>query len=94
MDAILDSRKIGRRCALEYLVRWKGYSPLHDSWEPTANISVPQLIKEFYQKKPTAVRMVFIEGKDEERTAPMILPSNSSDSSSNDFSRYANAGSF
>jgi hypothetical protein len=40
-------RKVGKRNrnvnTLEFLVRWRGYSPDHDTWEPEANV------KEFAQ---------------------------------------------
>ena len=38
------------RCTkkLQYHIRWKGYSPSHDSWENTTDVHTPKLIKEFY----------------------------------------------
>lgn len=32
VDRILDERKVGR--GRRYLIRWKGYGPDFDSWEP------------------------------------------------------------
>ena len=45
VDAILDSRT-SQYGAPEYLIRWKGYSAAHDSWEPEENLS-SALLKEF-----------------------------------------------
>ena len=55
VDALLDSRvrKKGSKRITEYLVRWAGYSPIHDSWEPASNILDPGLIADYkqYSKK-------------------------------------------
>ena len=55
VEDILNSRL--NRGHLEFLVRWKGYSPAHDSWEPEANVvHAPALIRAFYRKYPLAAR--------------------------------------
>src|SRR5487761_196194 len=36
----------------QYLVRWKDYSPAHDSWVDKADIHVPELIKQYCQDHP------------------------------------------
>jgi transposase InsO family protein len=41
---------------LQYMVRWKGFSEAHDSWEPANNIHAEQLITDFYWKNPSAIR--------------------------------------
>jgi hypothetical protein len=57
VEQILGARK---RCQqLQYLVRWKGFSEAHDSWEPLSNINTDQLIQEFYCKHPTAIRTMY-----------------------------------
>jgi len=56
VEQILGARK--RRQQLQYLVRWKGFSDAHDSWEPLAHINADQLIKEFYQNHPNTVRSI------------------------------------
>ena len=41
VDRVLDHRdkRSGRRTVGEYLVRWEGYGPEHNTWEPQANMS-------------------------------------------------------
>jgi hypothetical protein len=53
VEQILGARK--KHNQLQYLVRWKGFSKAHDSWEPLAHINANQLIKEFYQTNPQAI---------------------------------------
>jgi hypothetical protein len=53
VEQIVGARK---QCnQLQYLVRWKGFSEAHDSWEPLAHINADQLIKEFYHANPQAI---------------------------------------
>lgn len=53
VEDILDSRIRYRK--LQYLVRWKGYGPEENSWEPVDNLAgAPELISEFHEKHPSA----------------------------------------
>ena len=47
VEGILDSRRKGRGRNLEYLVKWKGWSEAHNSWEPKRNLHALELVKEF-----------------------------------------------
>ena len=31
---------------IQYKIRWKGWSPEHDSWEPAENIKAKELIRD------------------------------------------------
>ena len=57
VEQILSSRRVGwKKKALQYLLRWKGYSQAYDSWEPASQVHAPRLIEEFYDKNPLAIR--------------------------------------
>ena len=58
VEQVLRVRR--RRNQLQYLVRWKGFSEGHDSWEPADNLRAEELIQDFYKKHPTAVKSVTI----------------------------------
>ncbi|KNZ78045.1 Testis-specific chromodomain protein Y 2, partial [Termitomyces sp. J132] len=47
VDEILDSRIV--RSQLQYLVRWKGYRPEDDTWEPQKNLNrAPNELRDFH----------------------------------------------
>ena len=50
VETILDSKCLRNRWF--YLVRYKGYSDSHNSWEPLSNIPAHALIKEFHRRNP------------------------------------------
>ena len=56
VDKILDSRISGRWKKLQFLVRWKGYSEGHESWEPEGNLvgTSDEAIADFYRTHPSA----------------------------------------
>jgi hypothetical protein len=47
VEQIVRTRRIGKKKTLQYKIRWKGYSPAHDSWEPASQVHAPNLIEEF-----------------------------------------------
>jgi len=56
VEEILDSRWHWRR--FQFLVKWKGFSREHNSWEAASNVKAPDLIAEYYQKHPAAPRHI------------------------------------
>src|SRR5579863_7168245 len=40
----------------QYLIRWKGYSDTHDSWEPEAYLNAPELLQAFHQRHKKVIR--------------------------------------
>src|SRR5579863_4373909 len=62
VEKILQERT--RRGKKQYLIRWKGYSDAHDSWEPKANLNAPELLQAFHQrhkKVERALKAVLID---------------------------------
>jgi Chromo (CHRromatin Organisation MOdifier) domain len=57
VEQILYQRRVKSRGLYEYLVRWKGYSPEHDTWEPHAHLkNAPDILKDYWAKvDPRAV---------------------------------------
>jgi Chromo (CHRromatin Organisation MOdifier) domain len=55
VEQIIDSRRWGHAQKLQYLLRWKGYSCAHDSWQDTTEVHAPRLVKEYYARKKKAI---------------------------------------
>jgi len=53
VDRILDHRdkRYGKRTVREYLVRWEGYGPEHNSWEPAANFHSDLLPRTYCEQR-------------------------------------------
>lgn len=53
VERILDCRK--RYGQIQYLIKWKGYGPEDNSWEPESNIHAKELMQSF--KRSHAVKL-------------------------------------
>ena len=51
LDRVLDHRikKKGRGQVREYLVKWKGYGPEHNSWEPESSLIETTHLKDYWE---------------------------------------------
>src|ERR1700747_3868317 len=56
VERVLASRRKGRKKQLQLLIKWKGYPEADNTWEPVEGVFVPQLVKEFYENNPTAIK--------------------------------------
>src|SRR5882672_7387725 len=54
VEEILNSRQYRRK--LQYLIKWKGYSDAHNSWEPKENVTAPALLAAYHERNTAAVR--------------------------------------
>jgi len=53
---VLDSRWHRRR--FQFLIKWKGFSREHNSWEVASDVKAPDLIAEYYRKHPAAPKHI------------------------------------
>ncbi|SRR6266702_1841311 len=51
---ILDSWQFGRRCKLQYLIKWKGYPDLDNKWVNKNDVHASEAIREFKNQNPTS----------------------------------------
>jgi len=56
VEEILNSRWHRRR--FQFLVKWKGFSREHNSWEVASNVKAPDLVIEYYWKYPATPRHI------------------------------------
>jgi hypothetical protein len=55
VEAILDSRRHGRGCKVQYLVKWKGYPDSDNEWVDWNNVHADEALEEFRQCNPSFV---------------------------------------
>jgi Chromo (CHRromatin Organisation MOdifier) domain len=62
VEQIMNSRCTGCTKKLQYLLWWKGYSCAHDSWQNVTKVHTPGLVREYYDRKRSTVRVTQIKG--------------------------------
>ena len=57
VERVLDhrSRGSGRRAVRDYLIKWQGYGPEHNSWEPESNLP-RELVDEYWTMRAQLVQ--------------------------------------
>ena len=56
VEAILNSRRWGRGCKLQYLVKWKGYSEAENQWVDAKDIHADQLLDQFQKRLARGIK--------------------------------------
>ena len=52
VEKILDSQRFGRRCKLQYLVKWKGYPDSENQWVDKDDVFADKALQEFKTLNP------------------------------------------
>ena len=47
----------------QYLIKWKGYSAAHNSWEPAENVHAPELVKRYLDQSHAHARALVLKGE-------------------------------
>ncbi len=53
VEQIVNTRRY--RNQTQFLIKWKGYSNAHNSWEPEKNLNTTELVGEYYKHNPRSV---------------------------------------
>ena len=52
VENVLGHRYFGKRCNLQYLIKWKGYPTANNTWEPMKQVFAPTKIQAYHQVHP------------------------------------------
>jgi len=66
VEKILDLRRRSRNKQLQYLLKWKGYPEAENTWENKENVFAQELLEEFHQQYPKAIRSIRLQKDDSE----------------------------
>ena len=81
VEKVLDSKRVRRNKKLHYLIRWKGYSEAHDTWELEDNVEHTQkLVEQFHHQHPITTQKCYLSKEDhgdEDPSAPSKSPMSS-----------------
>ena len=58
VEQVLDLWHFGRKKQLQYLLKWKGYSEVHNSWEPADQVHAAELIEHYHKQKLATVKSI------------------------------------
>jgi hypothetical protein len=75
VETIRSHRYFGRQKKLQYLLKWKGYPESDNTWEPTAQVHAPQLIKQYHTRCPaTTIKTLLLRPETNHHSSPWTAP--------------------
>ena len=72
VDEILDSRKHGRGCKVQYLVKWKGYPSSDNQWVNWDDMHAEEALAKFRKRKPGAISHIRRGESEEPNPSPLM----------------------
>ena len=81
VEEILQSRKYGRQCKVQYLIKWKGYLDSENQWVDWDDMHADEALAEFKKKNPDTVSHIkrgVIETDEDNDPSPMSNDDHSS----------------
>jgi hypothetical protein len=71
VEKVLGYRTHGQWKKKQYLIKWKGYSEAHNSWEPEENLNAPDLVKEYHNQHGAKTRRIVYKESNHEHSRTM-----------------------
>ena len=81
VEEIVQSRKYGRQCKVQYLIKWKGYPDSENQWVDWDDIHADEALADFKKKNPNAISHIK-EGATEANESNTNPPMSNDDHSS------------
>ena len=79
VEQVLDARRYGRGCKVQYLIKWKGYPNLDNQWVDWNDLHAEEVLEDFQKRQPHAPTHIRRAEEENERAEPLM---NSNDHSS------------
>jgi hypothetical protein len=74
VEQIVGMCLFGPKKIKQYQIRWKGYSPAHDTWEPARDVHAPKLIQQFLDRsnieQGMSIRTIRVKAEDNSMYEP------------------------
>src|SRR5712671_3216709 len=78
VERIIGMRYYGTKKIKQYRIRWKGYAPAQDTWEPIKNVHAPELVQQFLDEqrhgRDTSIRMARVGATKDDMNDPRESP--------------------
>ena len=72
VEEILDSRKHGRGCKVQYLVKWKGYPSSDNQWVNWDDMHADEALAKFRKRRPEAISHIRRGESKEQDPSPLM----------------------
>jgi len=74
VEWIIDSRRSGHGCQVQYLVKWKGYPKSDNQWIKWQDLNTLELLAEFHKENPNTMSHIRTSHSAGTTSESFILP--------------------